>query len=99
MGRKSGSSFSDVLGESVELVNGTIRKRDAQRVIQRKLKVTDRQARAAVSSYRAEGWTLLPPREAASCNDALADVNSFTNRVLEHVDNRQRFKVDNPRKK
>lgn len=94
MRQKNGSQVIDVLGVEVELVGGTlISKRDAQRVLQAKLDVTDRQARASVSSYQSEGWCL----PAAGINGALAHVSSFENRALDHADRRADASVENGR--
>jgi hypothetical protein len=55
-------------------------KNDAQRLMQRKLGIKARQARAAVSSYRVEGW--------AANSGTLFGVSSLEYRMLDHVDRR-----------
>jgi hypothetical protein len=93
MDKKTGSQArANVLGVDVELIaDALISKRDAQRVLQHKLGVTDRQARASVSSYRAEGWLLPEGR----LNDPLTDVRSFVPRVLDQADRRYDARVEN----
>lgn len=107
---KTGSSVfqrqrGPVLGVCVDLivVGGilAISKRGAQCVIQEgdKLKrggVTDRQARAAISSYMWEGWTL--PYYRGGLNEPLFAVNSFENRVLVHCDRTYESRVQNGRR-
>jgi len=78
MKRKTGSQ---VFGVDVQIVNGTITKRDAQHVLERVLGITDRQARAAVASYRAEGWCEPP----TAINAPLAVVSSFEQRLAAHA--------------
>ena len=92
---------SQVLGTPVDLldIGGTlyICKRDAQHILERKLGITDRQARAAVSSYQAEKWTEAD-EGFLRLNDPLCQVNSFESRVLEHADRRYDARVENGRK-
>lgn len=66
-----------------------ITKRDAKRVLavavapKGRQELGERQVRAAISSYMAEGWALPG---AGRLNAPLFAVNSFENRVLEHRD-------------
>jgi hypothetical protein len=69
-------------------------KRDAQRILIAKLGITDRRARATVSSYTSEGWALPFTR----LNEPRFAVNSFEARVLEHADRRYDSCVENGRK-
>ena len=65
-------------------------KNGARRLMQRKLGIKARQARAAVSSYRVEGW--------AANSGTLFGVSSLENRMLEHVDRRVDSRILNGRK-
>jgi hypothetical protein len=82
---------SQVLGVQVELIGDMITRRDALRVLQHKLDITDRQARASVSSYYAQGW----PEPRGGINDALARVNSFECAVLDQADRRYEASIAN----
>lgn len=88
----------DVLGVDVHLFsNGeevALSRRDALHVITHKVAVTDRQARAAVSSYTSEGWA-LPYR---ALNEPLFVVSSFEHRVLEHAKRRYDANAANGKK-
>ncbi len=90
----------EVFGVSVYLVKTNegpaITKRDAQRVLKAPtgLGLQPRQARAAISSYRAEGWDLPG---AGRLDAPLFAVNSFENRVLEHRDQRSDSRAKNGR--
>lgn len=102
---KSGSSVfprqhrkTDVLGARVHLVvtsgGPAITRRDTLRVLQHKLNITDRQARAAVSSYMWEGW----PEPYRGLNEPFSLVNSLENRVLVHCDRSYESRVANGRR-
>jgi hypothetical protein len=100
MTKKSGSQGTDVLGVECVLVNGTITKRDAQKVIEHKLGVTDRQARASVSSYMAEGWPEPAQRDAlAALNAPLCVPSSLEARLMMQADRRHDARVENVQKR
>jgi hypothetical protein len=88
------SGAAELFGVEFELVNGTIKKRDLQCVIQAKVGadkpdrggVTDRQARAAVSSYVAEGWTDHHRGIRPRINDGISRVSSAAHRVIVHAE-------------
>jgi hypothetical protein len=80
---------------AVDLVaDQIVTKRAALRAIENKLRVTDRQARAAVSSYIAEGWT---EPGAGSINSPLCYVSSLDNRLADHADRRYDARRENGR--
>jgi hypothetical protein len=83
---------AELFGVKFELVNGTIKKRDVQRVVQVKVGadrpdrggVTDRHARAAVTSYTAEGWTDCASATRLQIHDGFSKVSSAAWRILAH---------------
>lgn len=78
-----------------ELVNGSIRKRDLQRVAQWKLDVTDRQARALVSSYWARIADHALSLERAGINGLVAKVSSAAHELLALADRRDDARREN----
>ncbi|MGH8471734.1 MAG: hypothetical protein ACREVJ_04595, partial [Gammaproteobacteria bacterium] len=112
VGKSGNSVFSpvrratNIFGVDVRLIplgggEFGITKRDAQRALVHKRGIKARQARAAVSSYTAEvrsdtgePWALPYAR----LNEPRFGVNSFQNRVLEHVDSAYDSRVKNGRK-
>lgn len=96
-----------MLGVEVELINDTIvTKRDAQRIVEHGLGFTRgtelapaRGARAAVESYRAEGWTLAGPEGARLRLDApMCDASSLEARISRHLKQRAEASRANGRK-
>jgi hypothetical protein len=104
MSKKTGSQVSkaNVLGVECDVVDidGTLMltKRGLQRAIEWTLRVTDRQARAAVSSYIAEGWTEVQPRTRPRINDGICEVSSAVARVTVHADRSEKARVENGQK-
>lgn len=86
---------AELFGVEFELFHGTIKKRDLQRMIEAKVSVTDRQARAAVSSYVAERWTNHVPRARLGINEAVCVVSSAAHRVLIHADRADEARAEN----
>lgn len=79
------SGVVTVFGIQVELLAGDlITKRDAMCVMQKKLEISDRQARAAVSTYCAQEWTGLDG-QIPTLNERFVDVRSFVTMVQSHM--------------
>jgi len=83
MRRQSGSQVF-IFGVAVETVNGTLLpKREAQRVLGLVLGCTDRQARAIVSTWAAQG-RLEPAEGRRGINQGLIEVRTFSLLVTSH---------------
>lgn len=86
---------AELFGVEFELINGSIRKRDLQRVMQLKLDVTDRQARASVASYWVRIAEHVPNRDRPHIGDLIAKVSSAAHELLLLVDRRNDARREN----
>jgi hypothetical protein len=91
---KTGSSvfLGEALGGGVDL-QGALTKREVLHLLQDELDITDRQARAIVSSYRSEGWML--ETYTGGLNEPIFEAGSLEVRVRRHLEARDASRVQN----